>query len=232
MNPLTHTSYTKHTYAICAANKVVMTRMLDDAATVVHRVYRDIDSSIEHDDTNDLTLSYDGSWMTRGHMSQYGIGCVVEVITGLVINLQVMSLYCQRCAYASTRHTAAFNEWYVTHEPECNQNYEEASGGMEVKAAELRWTRSTDRNFTYTTILSDGDVRTFNRLTIMRVYGDVELQKEECVNHVASTLPCASWPHMGRRLGSHWRPWVWKANLEENCDTKPILPNGCAGPPA
>ena len=69
-----------------------MTRMLDDVATVVCRVYRDIDPSIGHDDTIDLTVSYDGSWMTLGYKSQYGIGCVVEVITGLVIDLQVMSL--------------------------------------------------------------------------------------------------------------------------------------------
>ena len=126
VKPLTHTSYTKHTHAICEANKIVVTRMLDDADTVVRHVYRDIDSSIGLDDTINLTVNYDGSWMTRGHKSQYGIGCVVEVITGLVIDLQVMSLYCQRSAYASTRHggrhTAAFREWCVTHEPECNQN--------------------------------------------------------------------------------------------------------------
>ena len=66
--------------------------MLDDAATVIRRVYRDINPSIGHDDTIDLAVSYDGSWMTRGHKSLYGTGCVVEVITGLVIDLQVMSL--------------------------------------------------------------------------------------------------------------------------------------------
>ena len=124
MKPLKHTSYTKHTHTICEANKVVVTWIIDDYATVVRRVYRDIDSSIGHDNTINLTVSYDGSWMTRGHKSRYGIGCVVEVITGLVIDLQVMSLYCQRCAFASTRHggrhTAAFKEWYVTQQPECN----------------------------------------------------------------------------------------------------------------
>ena len=65
-------------------------------------MYCDIDSSIEADDTIDLTVSYDGSWMTHGHKSQYEIGCVIDVMTGLVIDLQAMSLYSQRCAYAST----------------------------------------------------------------------------------------------------------------------------------
>ena len=196
IKPLTHTSYKKHLHAICEANKIVVTRMLDDAATVIRCVYRDIDPSIGHDDTIDLTVSYDGSWMTRGHKSLYGIGCVVEVVTGLVLDLQVMSLYCQRCAYASTRHggrhTAAFKDWYLTHDPECNQNSEGVSGGMEVKAAKLLWTRSTtNSNFRYTTILSSGDDKTFTHLNNMQVYGDVELQKEECVNHIAKHLNTA-----------------------------------------
>ena len=107
IKPLTHTSFTKHAHAICDANKIVVTRMFDEAAKTVRRVYSDIDSSIEADDTIDLTVIYDGSWMTHGHKSQYGIGCVIEVMTGRVIDLQVMLLYCQRCAYASTRHGGA-----------------------------------------------------------------------------------------------------------------------------
>ena len=71
------------------------------------------------------------------------------------------------------------------HEPECNRNYQESSGGMEAQAAEHLWTRSLNHGFRYTTMLSDGDAKTFNHLTSLHVYGDVELQKEECVNHVA-----------------------------------------------
>ena len=120
--------------------------------------------------------------------TQYRIGCVVEVLTGLVIDLQVMSLYCQRYAYASTRHggmaTMEFNDWFTMHEPKCNRNYKWTSGGMETKAAELLWTRSMNRNFRYTTMLGDGDARNFNRLTNLRVYDDAELEKVECINHV------------------------------------------------
>ena len=162
MKPMTHTSFTKHAHVVCHANMVVVTRMFDNAADVVRRVYRDTDPSIGEDDTIDLIVSFDGSWMTRGHNSQYGVGCVVEVLTGLVIDLQVMSLYCQRCAYASTRHggmdTMEFKHWFRAHEPECNRNYKGAS---------------------------------FNSLTNLRVYGDVELKKAECINHVAKRLGTA-----------------------------------------
>ena len=69
MKSLTYTAFTKHTHSICDANKVVVTRMFDDAATIVHHVYRDIDSSIEVDDTINITISDDGSGMSRGQCS-------------------------------------------------------------------------------------------------------------------------------------------------------------------
>ena len=98
-----------------------------------------------------------------------------------MIDLQAMLLYCQRCAYASTRHggahTRGFIERFKTHEPECNKNYEGSSGGMKMEAAELQWDRSTNQDFHYTNMLSDGDARTFNHLSSLQVYGDVELQK-------------------------------------------------------
>ena len=51
IKPLTHTSFTKHAHAICDANKVVVTRMFEEAAETVHRVYNVIDSLIGADDT-------------------------------------------------------------------------------------------------------------------------------------------------------------------------------------
>ena len=53
MKPLTHTSFTKHAHVI------------DNAAEVVRRVYRDTVPSIGEDDTIDLIVSFDGSWMIR-----------------------------------------------------------------------------------------------------------------------------------------------------------------------
>ena len=69
-------------------------------------------------------------------------------------------------------------------------NYTGNPGGMEVAVAEDLWDRSMDRHgFRYITILSDGDAKTFKRLTEMEVYGpDVKIEKEECVNHVAKRM--------------------------------------------
>ena len=48
----------------------------------------------------DLTISYDGSWMRRSHTSAYGIGCLIDTVTGPVLDLTVLSSYCCSCAKA------------------------------------------------------------------------------------------------------------------------------------
>ena len=173
-----------------------MTDVLCESAQIVRKVYKDLDPSIDESGVIDLTVSFDGSWMTRGHKSLYGIGCVVEVVTGLVIDFAVLSLYCQSCSCASKRcggkDTTGFQQWHEQH-TDCNCNYHGSSGGMEMAAAEILWERSVESHrFRYTTMLSDGDSRTHKHLCDLCVYGsNVEIVKEECVNHVARRMGMA-----------------------------------------
>ena len=55
------------------------------------------DDNVGDDGVMNISVSYDGSWLTRGHTSQIGLGCVVDLLTGLVIDAHVMSTYCQVC---------------------------------------------------------------------------------------------------------------------------------------
>ena len=179
MAPTHHSTYSTHVKAITQANVDVTKQMTCDAAKVVRQVYKELNPSIDEHGPIDITVSFDGSWMTRGHRSNYGIGCVVEVVTGLVLDLAILSLYCQGCTQASARfggrHNPEFRKWHETH-TECNQNY---SGSIEK------------HNFRYTTLLSDGDAKTFKHLCSLNVYGDVPPTKEECVNHVAKRMGTA-----------------------------------------
>ena len=133
--------------------------------------------------------------MTRGHKSLNGIGCVVDVVIGLVIDLAVLSLHCQRCYYAKKRYGGTNNpglrDWHDTHINECNRNYSRSSGGMEAVAAKSLWNRSIELDFRYTTLFSDCDARTYKHLCDLNIYYDMELQKEECINHVAKRLGIA-----------------------------------------
>ena len=138
---LHHSSFTVHARAIVEACKKVVSEVLSNAACVARRAYSDLDHTIRGDNVIDVTVSFDGSCMTRGHSSLYGIGCVVDVVTGLVLDYAVMLRYCQQCANACVRYggkaTVDFTEWYRFHERDCNINYSGSAGGMEVRAAEL-----------------------------------------------------------------------------------------------
>ncbi|GFW93141.1 uncharacterized protein TNCV_3888821 [Trichonephila clavipes] len=58
-----------------------------------------------------------------------------------------------------------------------------------MEAALILWERTQEMGFRYSTLLSDGDCKTFNYLTEKNVYGDkFEIKIEECINHVSKRL--------------------------------------------
>ncbi|GBN68878.1 hypothetical protein AVEN_109277-1 [Araneus ventricosus] len=98
--------------------------------------------------------------------------------------------------------------WYEAHKPECSENYVGSSNAMEIKAAEILWTRSVENcGMRYMNVLSVGDSKTHQHL--LDVYGDnMKISKEECLNHVA------------KRLGTRLR------NKVKECRSKGVIIGG------
>ena len=70
-------------------------------------------------------------WMRRGHKSKYGIACVIELHTGLVIDYYIMSKYSVTCSHQLKPESEEYKQWCKGHKHECAVNYEGSSGGME-----------------------------------------------------------------------------------------------------
>ncbi|GFU82663.1 uncharacterized protein TNCV_2900041 [Trichonephila clavipes] len=49
----------------------------------------------------DITVTYDGTWHKRGHTSLYRIGIVIDVLTNIVVDFEVLSKYCHECSMAA-----------------------------------------------------------------------------------------------------------------------------------
>ena len=146
------------------------------------------------ENVRDIYVSYDGSWMTRGHKSYYGYGSVIDLITHLVIDYEVLSVYCHGCTTVGDhmdKTSTDYATWKANHV--CNKNFEGTPGGMDAAIAEILWRRSERKHgFRYVTVLSDGDAKTFNQLVSLNVYGkDCTITKEECINHVSKRLGTA-----------------------------------------
>ncbi|GFS49161.1 uncharacterized protein TNIN_490081 [Trichonephila inaurata madagascariensis] len=49
----------------------------------------------------DIVVSYDRTWQKRGHWSLYGIGIVIDILSGLILDYEIVSQYCQECTTAN-----------------------------------------------------------------------------------------------------------------------------------
>ncbi|GFS94289.1 uncharacterized protein TNCV_2013651 [Trichonephila clavipes] len=140
----------------------------------------------------DIDVTFDGTWLTRGHSSQIGVGCVIDLLTGFVMGFETMSKSCIECEHAKSglgENSAEFHVWYEGHISSCAINHVGSSCAMEQEAALKLWQRSEDSGFRYTTLLSDGDAKAYQYLNTKEVYGpEIKIKKEECINHVSKRL--------------------------------------------
>ncbi|GFV55643.1 uncharacterized protein TNCV_1821301 [Trichonephila clavipes] len=125
-------------------------------------IHREIKNVYENGaEITDLSVSFDGTWLTRGHTSLIGVGCVIDMLTGYVVDFEVMSKVCRHCSVAKKnklgQSSAEFSIWYEGHKSECDINHLGSSTSMEMEAALTLWKRSTSLGFRYITVLSDGD---------------------------------------------------------------------------
>ena len=130
--------------------------------------------------------------MKRGFTSLYGVGVCIDVLTGLVIDFEVLSKYCHTCAIkeAEKLPEAEMALWRLQHFDECDKNHEASSKSMEVRSAEIIWRRSVEKHrFRYLEMLSDGDSSAFK--AVQNVYHPLEVSKLECVNHAHKRMGTA-----------------------------------------
>lgn len=103
---------------------------------------------------------------------------VTSVDTGRVLDVAIMSKYCQVCTESQNMNT----------EPQehiCTKNYEGSSGGMEAAGAVQIFQNSVSKGVVYTKYLGDRDSKRFQS----EPYGEnVEISKLECIGLVQKRM--------------------------------------------
>ena len=180
-------TFNRHLTAIHKASKNSSTLNLSEAASKVKELYHP-----SLDDYFDITVSYDGTWQKRGHTSKHGVGAVIAAKSGLILDYEVSSSFCHQCEKMKHLDAASFNRWFVHHRLVCGKNHAGSSGPIEVEGANKMWSRFEAMGFRYTTLVSDGNCKTFNELNSLKPYRPIiAIKKEECVNHVSKRLGTA-----------------------------------------
>jgi hypothetical protein len=121
---LHHKTFQKFAKKIVTETSTKQSDVFQTAASIVRQAHnKDPDDK----EPLDIAVSFDGSWLTRGHKSLIGVGSVIEVQTGLVLDVHVTSLHCQTCATTGERmkgNKAEYEVWLAHHkENGCTVNY-------------------------------------------------------------------------------------------------------------
>lgn len=165
-------------------NKILREAVQDCAEESMKRATEDAvnENSYSTDECKiDLAVCLDGSWQRRGNTSLNGFVSVTSFDSGKVLDVAVLSKYCQVCTVSKNKMN--------TPEHECTQNFTGSSGAMEVAGALKVFENSKCRGVRYVKYLGDGDCNGFKKVSESKPYGDdIKIEKLECVGHVRKRM--------------------------------------------
>lgn len=146
--------------------------------------------SVEHGQTNGLTVSGDGSWRKRGFSSLFGLVSLIGWFSKKVLDVSVKSKYCKACEHWKKKEgTAEYEEWAEAHKSACHANHEGSSGKMEVDSVVAMFKRSeTLHNIKYACYVGDGDSKTYKGIVDAHPYDNFTVVKKECIDHVQKRM--------------------------------------------
>ncbi|GFT27731.1 uncharacterized protein TNCV_3570961 [Trichonephila clavipes] len=100
MNAMDKKSFSKHIKILSEEKREMKYQILEVARNIVRMHHLDLNEEKKETGVLDITVSFDGSWQKRGYKLLYGIGVVIDLLTGLVIDYEILSKYCTECTAA------------------------------------------------------------------------------------------------------------------------------------
>ena len=184
--PAAKKSYNTHVKAISRVSQEVAEYEMKKAAKELRAK-----SNVGKHKALDIAVSCDGTWARRGFQSLYGMVSAIEIDSGKVLDFEVKSKVCYQCR--SKKHldpdSEEYNHWMETHGPKCNANFDRSAKAMEAAGAVGIWQRSLEKhNLRYVDFVGDGDSSSHRDVVRSDPYGDVEVQKIECVGHIQKRM--------------------------------------------
>lgn len=191
---LTTYAFTRHVNYIYREMDTYYKQQESVTKQCVDKAYEQKGKERDNDGKLNSDVSFDGTWMTRGHKSHVGAAFVMDLYSGMVLDFEVLSNFCKSCVqYLKKKGQAMYDEWYKTvHAGKCQSNFSGLSGAMEREAAVRMWNRSEDKGYRYVTFLSDGDSSSYTSVCNINngngPYANHSVVKEECINHVQKRM--------------------------------------------
>ena len=93
--------YKVHNEKIYVASISNFREVQQQSVKAIFEAYRDIRETIDESGIFDIAVSFDCAWQRRGHSSNNGVAAVIDLLTGLPVDYEVLSNFCLKCKIAA-----------------------------------------------------------------------------------------------------------------------------------
>ncbi|CAF3877712.1 unnamed protein product [Adineta steineri] len=152
----------------------------------------------DHEGVTNIKVSIDGTWLTRrGHSSLHGIATVCSTSDpSKVLDFECLSRYCTTCSglLGIKEHSPELYQQLLTQHiaSGCEANHSGSSGGMEAAGMVKVFRRSEAKHLLrYATYVADGDANNERALIDAQPYGNMPIQRLQCINHFSKRMRTA-----------------------------------------
>ena len=108
--PCHHKAWDQYVAALYVAHKKAVVEQLQKARNKAFSLHRS-----DETDVAEIAVSYDGMWSKRGYTANIGVGFVISVKTGEVLDFQIELKLCSECTSAKKdlgEGSAEYAIWY------------------------------------------------------------------------------------------------------------------------
>ncbi len=125
---LSRDSYTKTHERIEVSSSITFDEISNQSRAAIEKAYAELGIHPDGDGILNVAVSYDGSWQKRGYSSHNGMGFVIELVTGLPFDYEVLSNFCFK--FKAVERKDLDPEWLKNHKENCSKNFDGTASAM------------------------------------------------------------------------------------------------------
>ena len=125
---LSRDSYSGTHNKIAKASSITFREIVAESREAIVKAYGEIGEYPDDNGILNIAVSFDGSWQKRGYTSHNGLGAVVDLMTGHLIDCEVLSNFCFKCKAAEDYEENP--EWQSKHSANCPKNFDGMAGAI------------------------------------------------------------------------------------------------------
>ena len=141
-------------------------------------------------DIVDTSVPCNGTWQKRGFTSLNGAVACLSIDTGKVIDVDVISRYCQACVTSAPLEQSdpdKFENFLAHHKPDYRINCMGSAPAMEAEGTVNIFKRSMEKKgLRYVNFYGDSDSISFS--SVENIYSGIKVTKYECIGHVQKRM--------------------------------------------